>query len=68
MFQFLEDYDNEIKRELHLDNFKKFFNNNQNKPIDILFESHLNKINECQNYSLCDFLFLLKMVEHSLIK
>ena len=67
-FQFLEDYDNEIKRELYLDNFEKFFNNNQNIPIDILLESYLNKINKCQNYSLCDFLFLLKMVEHPRIK
>ena len=63
-FQFLEDYDNEIKRELYLDNFEQFFNRNQNIPIDILFESYLNKISGCQNYSLCDFLFLLKMVEH----
>ena len=65
---FLETYDNIIKRELFLENFEKFFNENQDIPIDILFEKYLNKINSCQNYSLCDFLFLLKMVEHPRIE
>ena len=67
-FQFLEDYDNEIKRELYLDNFEKFFNDNQNIPIDILLESYINKIMGYENYNLSDFLFLLKMVEHPRIK
>ena len=63
-FIFLEEYDNEIKRELFLENFEKFLNSNQDIPIDILLEPYLNHINGIQNYGLCDFLFLLKIVEH----
>ena len=47
---FLEGYDNEEKREFFLINFEKFFNSEQQVPID--------------NYALCDFDFLSKIVEH----
>ena len=67
-FIFIDEYDNEKKREIFLENFEKFFNNNHDIPIDILLESYLNKINGCQNYGLSDFLFLLKMVEHPRIE
>ena len=33
---FLSDFDNEIKREIILEGFEKFFNNNHEIPIDIL--------------------------------
>ena len=65
---FLETFDNRIKRELFLENFEKFFNENQDIPIDIFLEPYLNKLNNCQNYDLCDFLFLLKIVEHPRIE
>ena len=65
---FLEEYDNEIKREIFLENFEKFFNENKDIPIDILMEPYLNKINGCENYGMTDFLFLLKIVEHPRIK
>ena len=68
VFIFIEEYNNEIKRELFLENFEKFLNNNQDIPIDILLESYLNHINGCQNYALCDFLFLLKIIEHPRIE
>ena len=68
VFVFLENYDNEMKREIVLEGFEKFFNNNHNVPIDILLEPYLNQLNACQNYALCDFLFLFKMVEHPRIE
>ena len=68
VFIFIDEYDNEIKREIFLENFEMFFNNNRDIPIDILLEPYLNKINGCKNYGLSDFLFLLKMVEHPRIE
>ena len=68
VFLFLENYDNEIKREIILEGFDNFFNNDHNIPIDILLEPYLKQLNTCQNYALCDFLFLLKMVEHPRIE
>ena len=65
---FLEAFDDKIKREMFLENFEKFFNANQDIPIDIFLEPYLNKLNNCQNYTLCDFLFLLKIVEHPRIE
>ena len=62
VFLFLEEYDNELKRENILEGFEKFFNDNNNISIDILLEPYLSQLNTCQNYTLCDFLFLLKMV------
>ena len=68
VFLCLENYDNESKRELFLINIEKFFNDNKDIPIDIFLEPYLNQITGCQNYALCDFLFLLKMVEHPRIE
>ena len=68
VFLFLEEYDNELKREIILEGFEKFFNNNQDIPIDILLEPYLNQLNSCQNYALCDFLFFFKILEHPRIE
>ena len=68
VFLCLENYDNESKRELFLINIEKFFNDNKDIPIDIFLEPFLNQITGCQNYTLCDFLFLLKIVEHPRIE
>ena len=65
---FLKTYDNIFKRELFLENFEKFFNENKDIPIDIFLEPYLNKLNSCHNYDLSDFLFLLKIVEHPRIE
>ena len=65
---FLQTYDNIFKREIFLENFEKFFNENKDIPIDIFLEPYLNKLNSCQNYGLNDFLFLLKIVEHPRIE
>jgi hypothetical protein len=41
----LEEYGNELKREIILEGFEKFFNNNHEIPIDILLEPYLNQLN-----------------------
>ena len=61
---FLETFDNEEKREFFLINFEKFFNSEPQVPIDIFFEKYLNKLNSVDNYALCDFNFLSKIIEH----
>ena len=61
---FLEGYNNEEKREFFLLNFENFFNNEQQVPIDIFFDKYINKLNSVDNYILCDFEFLSKILEH----
>ena len=65
---FIEGYDNEEKRELFLLNFEKFFNTEQQVPIDIFFDKYINKLNIIDNYILCDFYFLSKIIEHPRIE
>ena len=65
---FLELYDDVYKREFFLENFEKFFNSQQQIPIDILLDPYLNQLNSVQNYNLSDFIFLFKMVEHPRIE
>ena len=65
---FLEGYNNEEKREFFLQNFEKFFNEEQQIPIDIFLEPYINQLNTADNYSLCDFEFLFKMIEHPRIE
>ena len=60
----IENYNNEILREFILLNFEKFFNNHQTVPIDILLEPYIKHISTSKNFSVCDFLFLFKIVEH----
>ena len=65
---FLEFYDDVYKREFILENFEKFFNNEQQIPIDIFLNPYLNQLNSTQNYNSSDFIFLFKMVEHPRIE
>ena len=65
---FLEGYSNEEKREFFLQNFEKFFNEEQQVPIDIFLEPYINQLNTADNYSLCDFEFLFRMIEHPRIE
>ena len=65
---FLELYDDIYKREFFLENFEKFFNNQQQIPIDIFLDPYINQLNSVQNYNLSDFIFLFKMVEHPRIE
>ncbi len=64
VFLFIELYDDIYKREFFLENFEKFFNSQQQIPIDILLEPYLSQLNSAQNYNSSDFIFLFKMVEH----
>ena len=68
VFLFLEGYNNEEKREFFLENFEKFFNDEQQVPIDIFLEPYINQLNSADNYTLCDFEFLFKMIEHPRIE
>mgnify|MGYP002626069953 FL=1 len=61
---FIEGYNNEEKREFFLINFEKFFNSEQQVPIDIFLEKYINKLNSVDNYILSDFEFLSKILEH----
>ena len=61
---FLESYNLEEKREFILENFEKFFNENQEIPVDIFIEPYMKLLSTADNFSLCDFDFLFKMVEH----
>ena len=68
VFLFLEGYNNEEKREFFLENFENFFNDEQQVPIDIFLEPYINQINSADNYALCDFEFIFKMIEHPRIE
>ena len=65
---FLELYDDIYKREFFLENFEKFFNEQQQIPIDILLEPYLTQIKSVQNYNMSDLIFLFKMIEHPRIE
>ena len=65
---FLEDYDNLIKREFILLNFGKFFRKYPRIPIDIFLNPYLDLILKSQNYSLSDFIFLMRIIAHPKIK
>ena len=68
VFLFLEGYNNEEKREFFLQNFERFFNDEPQVPIDIFLEPYINQIMNADNYSLCDFEFLFKIIEHPRIE
>ena len=61
---FIEMYDDIIRREIFLINFENFLCEQKQVPLDIFFESYMNKIKICNNYFLCDFNFLVKIIEH----
>ena len=65
---FLEFYDGIYKREFFLENFEKFFNSQQQIPIDILLDPYLKQLNSVQNYNSSDLIFIFKMVEHPRIE
>ena len=65
---FIDDYNILYKREFILLNFDKFYRNYQKVPIDILLEPYLDLILNINNYSLCDFNFIIKIISHPKIK
>ena len=60
----IEMYDDIIRREIFLENFENFFNEQKQVPLDIFFDPYINKIKSCNNYNICDFTFLWKIIEH----
>ena len=65
---FIEMYDDIIRREIFLINFDNFLNEEKQVPLDIFLESYINKIKSCNNYNLCDFDFIYKIVNHPRIE
>ena len=65
---FIEMYDDIIRREIFLINFENFLNEEKQVPLDIFLESYINKIKSCNNYNLCDFDFIYKIVNHPRIE
>ena len=65
---FIEMYDDIIRREIFLINFENFLNEEKQVPLDIFLESYINKIKTCNNYNLCDFDFIYKIISHPRIE
>ena len=61
---FIDMYDDIIRREIFLINFENFLNDQKQVPLDIFFDPYMNKIKMTSDYNLCDFNFLLKIIEH----
>ena len=61
---FIEMYDDIIRREIFLINFENFLNEQKQVPLDIFFDPYINKIKTSNGYNLCDFNFLLKIIDH----
>ena len=65
---FIEMYNELQKREFFLLNFEKFIKEHKLIPIDIFFEPYIYQLQSCKNYNLCDFSFLLNILEHPRIE
>ena len=61
---FIEMYDDIIRREIFLINFENFLNEQKQIPLDIFFEPYASKIKITNNYNICDFNFLWKIIDH----
>lgn len=68
VFQFLEYYNDIDKRQFFLDSFQKFFNEQQQIPIDIFLEPYISQIISVQDYNLNDLSFIFNIIEHPRIE
>ena len=68
VFQFLEYYNDIYKRQFFLDSFQKFFNEQQQIPLDIFLEPYISQIISVQNYNLNDLSFIFNIIEHPRIE
>ena len=68
VFQFLEYYNDIYKRQFFLDSFQKFFNEQQQIPIDIFLDPYISQITSVQNYNLNDLSFIFNIIEHPRIE
>ena len=64
VFLFIEDYDDELKREFILDNFSNFFLVNLKFPIDIFITPYFKQIKRVKNISIADFNFIAVIIGH----
>ena len=64
VFLFIEDYDDELKREFMLDNFSSFFLMNLKFPIDIFLSPYFKQIKLVKNISIADFNFIAVIIGH----
>ena len=62
--QFINQYENELKKELFLDNFINFFFTNLKFPIDLFLSPYINKLAKIENISLSDFNFISLIISH----
>ena len=64
VFLFIEEYDEELKREFMLDNFSHFFLMNLKFPIDIFITPYFKQIKRVKNISMADFNFIAIIIGH----
>ena len=64
VFLFIEEYDDELKREFMLDNFSNFFLINLKFPIDIFISPYFKQIKRVKNISISDFNFIAVIIGH----
>ena len=64
VFLFIEEYDEELKREFMLDNFAHFFLINLKFPIDIFITPYFKQIKRVKNISMADFNFISVIIGH----
>ena len=64
VFLFIEEYDDELKREFMLDNFSNFFLINLKFPIDIFISPYFKQIKRVKNISIADFNFIAVIIGH----
>ena len=66
---FINEYDNEHKREIFLQQFDSFLNKNHLIPIDILLTPYLDKLHSCSKHiTLSEIVFFFKFLEHPRIE
>ena len=65
---FMEMYDDLQRREIFLINFQTFLIEHKQIPLDIFLEPYMDRLKNCENYNLCDFYFLFKILEHPRIE
>ena len=64
VFLFIEEYDDELKREFMLDSFSNFFLINIKFPIDIFISPYFKQIKRVKNISIADFNFIAVIIGH----
>ena len=64
VFLFIEEYDEELKREFFLENFSHFFLMNLKFPIDIFITPYFKQIKRVKNISMSDFNFIAVIIGH----